>query len=78
MYDVIDLLNHVSQLGQYEQKMQLLKQELKKMQDINRASENEVRVQKHTKEMSLVMRKPVFGVCDQVRLKPACSATGTR
>ena len=24
--------------------------------------------------MSLVMRKPVFGVCDHVRLKPACSA----
>ena len=24
--------------------------------------------------MILVMRKPVFGVCDQVRLKPACSA----
>ena len=27
--------------------------------------------------MSPVMRKPVFGVCDQVRLKPACSATET-
>ena len=25
--------------------------------------------------MSLVMRKPVFRVCDQVRLKPACSTT---
>ena len=25
--------------------------------------------------MSHVTRKPVFGVCDQVRLKPACSAT---
>ena len=25
--------------------------------------------------MSLVMRKPVFGVFDQVRLKPVCSAT---
>ena len=25
--------------------------------------------------MSLVMRKPVFGVSDQVRLKPACSTT---
>ena len=25
--------------------------------------------------MSLVTRKPVFGVCDQVRLKPACSAS---
>ena len=24
---------------------------------------------------SLVTRKPVFGVCDQVRHKPACSAT---
>ena len=23
------------------------------------------------------MRKPVFGVCDQVRLKPACAATET-
>ena len=23
------------------------------------------------------MRKPIFGVCDQVRLKPACSATET-
>ena len=27
--------------------------------------------------MSLVMRKPVSGVCDQVRLKPACSDTET-
>ena len=27
--------------------------------------------------LSLVMRKPVFGVCDQVRLKPACSADET-
>ena len=26
-------------------------------------------------QVSLVMRKPVFGVQDQVRLKPACSAT---
>ena len=26
-------------------------------------------------DMSLVTRKPVFGVCDQARLKPACSAT---
>ena len=26
---------------------------------------------------SYVMRKPVFGVCDQVRLKPACSAVET-
>ena len=25
--------------------------------------------------ISLIMRKPAFGVCDQVRLKPACSAT---
>ena len=25
--------------------------------------------------VSLVMRKPAFGVSDQVRLKPACSAT---
>ena len=25
--------------------------------------------------LSLVMRKLVYGVCDQVRLKPACSAT---
>ena len=25
--------------------------------------------------MSLVMRKPAFGVCDQVTLKPACSVT---
>ena len=30
-----------------------------------------------TSNMSLLMRKPVFGVCDQVRLKPACSATET-
>ena len=28
-----------------------------------------------TKQLSLVMRKPVFGVCDQVRLKLACSAS---
>ena len=27
--------------------------------------------------MSLVTWKPVFGVCDQVQLKPACSATET-
>ena len=27
--------------------------------------------------MSLVTRKPVFGVCDQGRLKPACTATET-
>ena len=27
--------------------------------------------------LSLVTRKPVFGICDQVRLKPACSATET-
>ena len=25
--------------------------------------------------MSLFMRKPVFGICDQVRLEPVCSAT---
>ena len=30
---------------------------------------------KHHYDMSLVSRKPVFGVCDQGRLKPACSAT---
>ena len=28
--------------------------------------------------MSLVTRKPVFGVSDQVRLKPACAATEAR
>ena len=28
--------------------------------------------------MSLITRKPVFGVCDQVRLKPACSAIEAR
>ena len=27
--------------------------------------------------MSLATRKPVFGVCDQVRLKPTCTATET-
>ena len=27
--------------------------------------------------LSHVMRKPVFGSCDQVRLKPACPATDT-
>ena len=27
--------------------------------------------------LSLVKRNSVFGVCDQVRLKPACSATET-
>ena len=26
-------------------------------------------------DLSHVMRKPVFGIFDQVRLKPACSAT---
>ena len=30
-----------------------------------------------TNYMNHGMRKPVFGVCDQVRLKPACSATET-
>ena len=29
-------------------------------------------------DLSLVTRKPVFGVSDQVRLTPACSATETR
>ena len=29
-------------------------------------------------KMSLVMRKPVFGICDQVRFKPACAATEAR
>ena len=29
------------------------------------------------KQRWLIMRKPVFGVSDQVRLKPACSATET-
>ena len=28
-------------------------------------------------QLSRVMRKPVFGVCDQLRLKPACSADET-
>ena len=28
-------------------------------------------------ELSLVTRNPVFGVCDQVRLKPTCSTTET-
>ena len=27
--------------------------------------------------LSLVTRKPVFGICDLIRLKPACSATET-
>ena len=27
--------------------------------------------------MSHVSTKPLFGVCDQLRLKPACSATET-
>ena len=27
---------------------------------------------------SLIIRKPVFGLCDQGRLKPACAATETR
>ena len=29
----------------------------------------------HNNPLSLVTRKPVFGVSDQVRLKPACAAT---
>ena len=28
-------------------------------------------------EICLATRKPVFGVCNQVRLKPACAATGS-
>ena len=30
---------------------------------------------KNKKNMSLVMRKPVFGVSDQVQFKPGCTAT---
>ena len=30
------------------------------------------------KKVNLVTRKPVFGVCDQGRLKPACAATEAR
>ena len=32
---------------------------------------------KQTDDMSLVARKPVFRISDQVRLKPACSAKET-
>ena len=32
----------------------------------------------HMLYMSLVTRKPAFGFCDQVRLKPACLATEAR
>ena len=32
---------------------------------------------KDENELSHVTRKPVFGPCDQVRLKPACSPTET-
>ena len=28
-------------------------------------------------DFSFVTRKPVFGVCDHVRLKPACATTET-
>ena len=31
----------------------------------------------HAQTLSLVTRKPVFGVCDQLRLKQACWATET-
>ena len=34
-------------------------------------------LKKNQRYMSLVARKPVFGMFDQVRLKPACSATET-
>ena len=37
----------------------------------------EVQIENSLLEMSLVTRKPVLGVCDQVRLKPACSADET-
>ena len=37
----------------------------------------EVQIENSLLVMSLVTRKPVFGVCDQVRLKPACSADET-
>ena len=36
-----------------------------------------VRYFEKKKNLSLVTRKPVFGLCDQVRLNPACSATET-
>ena len=32
---------------------------------------------KHARHMGLVARKPVFGVSNKVRFKPACSATET-
>ena len=35
-------------------------------------------ITKDNTNMSLVTRKPVFGVCDQGRLKPACAATEAR
>ena len=35
-------------------------------------------IQLNVNQMSLVARKPVFGVCDHGRLKPACSATEAR
>ena len=34
----------------------------------------ETSVHMHSYYMSIVTRKPVFGVCDQGRLKPVCSA----
>ena len=33
---------------------------------------------RHQMNKNLVMRKPIFGVCDQVRHKPACALTEAR
>ena len=43
----------------------------------NLCSLPKVKVHMIALNISLVTRKPVFGICDQVRLKPVCSATET-
>ena len=39
---------------------------------------SEVRVREHSTYLSLITRKPVFGVSDQDRLKAVCAATEAR
>ena len=42
-----------------------------------REDERPANVKSHAYHLGLVARKPVFGVSDKVRFKPACSATET-
>ena len=45
------------------------------MSDIHVQEDNKTAVLKKQDYLNLVTRKPIFGVCDLGRLKPACAAT---